>query len=175
MDQIEVDTGIFESGEEDESIIDYTVQTITSLNTLYQRDIDPYEVVGISVYRELSRRRLIQRIQNTIQLEQTLNIVSDYFTRRTLEIINDFSIEENLRRELHQMIYRIDDVAPIEYPGTKTVEEPCQCSICFEDVEENSEIYNIPCKHVFHKDCLSKWIERRKHSCPLCRRCIIEK
>lgn len=169
-----MESGVFyETSDEDENMIDYTVQTITSLNTLYQRQIDPYELVGISVYRELSRRTMINRIRQTIRLEQTLNMVSDYFTRRTLEIINDFSIEENLRRELHEMLFQMDEtVSPIQYPQDAILEEEADCSICFEKIEAGEKIYNIPCKHIFHKECMTKWIDRRKKSCPMCRRCI---
>lgn len=171
-----METGVFyETTEEDENIIDYTVQTISSLNTLYQRQIDPYELVGISVYRELSRRTMINRIRQTIRLEQTLNMVSDYFTRRTLEIINDFSIEENLRRELHEMLFQMDEtVSPIQYPNDTVLEKETDCSICFEKIEAGEKIYNIPCKHIFHKECMTKWIQRRKKTCPMCRRCIHE-
>jgi hypothetical protein len=168
-----METGIFYETDEDENLIEYTVQTITSLNTLYQRQIDPYELVGISVYRELSRRRMINQIRQTIRLEQTLNMVSDYFTRRTLEIIGDFSIEENLRRELHDMLFQMDEaVCPIQYPNDTVLGEDTECSICFEQIEAGENIYDIPCNHIFHKECMTKWIDRRKKSCPLCRRCI---
>lgn len=42
------------------------------------------------------------------------------------------------------------------------------CAICTMKIEENSLIYDIPCKHVFHDGCLGRWLQVR-NSCPTCR------
>lgn len=43
----------------------------------------------------------------------------------------------------------------------------CRCSICFESCHQK-EIYNLTCHHLFHEECMLKWIEI-KYECPLCR------
>ncbi|XP_059665118.1 E3 ubiquitin-protein ligase RING1-like [Cornus florida] len=45
---------------------------------------------------------------------------------------------------------------------------PRSCSICTNDFEFFSEVNQLPCKHVFHPDCLVPLL-RRSNSCPLCR------
>ena len=42
------------------------------------------------------------------------------------------------------------------------------CSVCKDDFELDQQIVNLPCKHVFHEDCLSPWLTER-NSCPTCR------
>jgi hypothetical protein len=43
-----------------------------------------------------------------------------------------------------------------------------ECSICCETYEVGQEIYKLSCRHVYHKECLSRWVNTRA-SCPLCR------
>nr|CAD2184435.1 unnamed protein product [Meloidogyne enterolobii] len=42
------------------------------------------------------------------------------------------------------------------------------CSICTKALTSNNT-YNIPCDHVFHKECITKWISLEE-SCPICRK-----
>jgi len=42
------------------------------------------------------------------------------------------------------------------------------CSVCKEDFEISQELINLPCKHVFHEECLTPWLKER-NSCPTCR------
>ncbi len=43
-----------------------------------------------------------------------------------------------------------------------------ECSICFESIENNSEIKTLPCAHIYHDYCINKWLEQ-KSNCPICR------
>ena len=45
------------------------------------------------------------------------------------------------------------------------------CSICLDELysdENQDEIIQIRCNHMFHKKCLDEWI-RQKKTCPLCK------
>ena len=46
-------------------------------------------------------------------------------------------------------------------------EEQSSCVICFVEFEDGDIIGDIPCQHLFHKDCLKTWL-RRSNRCPLC-------
>jgi hypothetical protein len=41
------------------------------------------------------------------------------------------------------------------------------CTICLNTFHEGDRVGDIKCKHIFHKECLKKWIQRKNH-CPLC-------
>ncbi|KAL6577822.1 hypothetical protein OROMI_010150 [Orobanche minor] len=42
------------------------------------------------------------------------------------------------------------------------------CSVCLEDICRGCEGLFMPCLHVFHGDCIKKWL-RTSHYCPVCR------
>lgn len=45
-----------------------------------------------------------------------------------------------------------------------------QCAVCLEDLQEETKLtIMMPCSHIFHRSCISRWFEEQK-SCPMCRR-----
>ena len=50
------------------------------------------------------------------------------------------------------------------------------CSICF--TEYNSDnVVKLPCDHLFHKECIEKWLkteDKENNSCPLCRDVVLK-
>ncbi|KAL4633674.1 hypothetical protein ACB092_04G139600 [Castanea dentata] len=49
--------------------------------------------------------------------------------------------------------------------GLKSVQE---CVICMEEFHNGSEVTRMPCSHIYHGDCIVRWLET-SHICPLCR------
>ncbi|KAF0911635.1 hypothetical protein E2562_011643 [Oryza meyeriana var. granulata] len=43
-----------------------------------------------------------------------------------------------------------------------------QCSVCMDDFHLGAAAKQLPCKHVFHKDCILPWLDLHS-SCPVCR------
>ena len=43
-----------------------------------------------------------------------------------------------------------------------------ECPICRDDYVENTIVAKLPCRHVYHYDCLHRWLTK-SHTCPLCR------
>lgn len=44
------------------------------------------------------------------------------------------------------------------------------CSICLVELDNDDAVSQIQkCKHVFHMNCIEKWMERGRFTCPLCR------
>lgn len=42
-----------------------------------------------------------------------------------------------------------------------------ECIICLEDMKFNEDLILVKCSHIYHKECLEKWMNR-KSVCPLC-------
>ena len=44
----------------------------------------------------------------------------------------------------------------------------CNCSVCLQDLEDGDEIRTLPCMHMFHKECIDRWLTGNG-ICPVCR------
>jgi len=42
------------------------------------------------------------------------------------------------------------------------------CAICHDDFGESQRISQLPCEHMYHKDCVTKWLKMHD-ICPMCR------
>ncbi|PON66848.1 43kDa postsynaptic protein [Parasponia andersonii] len=58
---------------------------------------------------------------------------------------------------------------------TTSEQQQQQCSVCMEKLwfedqycEDDRKVVQMPCSHVYHKDCVVQWLET-SHLCPLCR------
>ncbi|KAG5361847.1 putative RING finger membrane protein [Yarrowia sp. C11] len=50
------------------------------------------------------------------------------------------------------------------------------CPICLDDYEENeTTVLELPCRHIFHPDCIRPFLETRSCLCPLCKQSILPK
>ncbi|GMJ02874.1 hypothetical protein HRI_003956600 [Hibiscus trionum] len=48
-------------------------------------------------------------------------------------------------------------------------EEVVECAICLCKIDEDDEIPELRCDHLFHKVCLDRWAGYRRFTCPICR------
>jgi hypothetical protein len=46
------------------------------------------------------------------------------------------------------------------------------CTICYDDLSSETSMTTF-CGHDFHNDCINRWIDQDKSTCPLCRASII--
>ncbi|XP_055803451.1 E3 ubiquitin-protein ligase MBR1-like [Solanum dulcamara] len=54
---------------------------------------------------------------------------------------------------------------------TEIDEKNSQCMVCLEELakkEADHEILSMPCSHMFHEECITKWLQT-SHYCPICR------
>lgn len=57
---------------------------------------------------------------------------------------------------------------PIKKMKKEDVKEENDCAVCKDKFIEGDNIIEIPCKHIFHPDCIKPWLEEHC-SCPVCR------
>ena len=46
-----------------------------------------------------------------------------------------------------------------------------ECSICLDKFKKNNIVNRLPCRHIFHQNCLRDWL-KDNDTCPLCRNII---
>ena len=44
-----------------------------------------------------------------------------------------------------------------------------ECAICLENMPAGTNVRILPCRHVFHHECIDGWMREEKFSCPLCK------
>lgn len=42
-----------------------------------------------------------------------------------------------------------------------------RCAVCMCDYEEGENVLVLPCKHMFHKDCIEQWLTKSSKNCPI--------
>ncbi|KAG6386888.1 hypothetical protein SASPL_152065 [Salvia splendens] len=53
-------------------------------------------------------------------------------------------------------------------------DEEEMCSICLVEFEEEDSVTKLPkCGHLFHGECIEKWLDKCRFSCPLCRSSLL--
>ena len=44
------------------------------------------------------------------------------------------------------------------------------CPICFTSFTKDDNIRNLVCNHIFHKECIDKWLVDFENTCPVCKK-----
>lgn len=55
----------------------------------------------------------------------------------------------------------------------KCDEEVC-CSVCLDRIATHDEVRELSnCEHLFHRECLDRWLDEGQFSCPFCRSMLL--
>ena len=162
--------------DEDDDQTIMAVQTLESLRLNYQQTLSPYEIVGITVYRELQRRRILNALENAIATDLLIDLLRENVVSQSRSFMEHYDSEFDA--ELHENLFSLmfgesveDKNFTVIEPPKKKAQNESECSICLNSIKKGEEIYDIACKHTFHTSCLYTWMEHRNHdpTCPLCR------
>ena len=50
--------------------------------------------------------------------------------------------------------------------------ENATCAVCLTQVEDGENVKRLGCKHVYHPECIDRWLERSR-LCPVCKRDVL--
>jgi hypothetical protein len=45
-----------------------------------------------------------------------------------------------------------------------------ECIICLEDFNDEDIVKELPCIHVYHINCINKWLSQNSNKCPVCKK-----
>ncbi|VVB15791.1 unnamed protein product [Arabis nemorensis] len=94
-------------------------------------------------------------------------------------LVSDEIIAQAKGRDLSQrtlymiIVVKLTQKEYLVVPAPSTDQETC--AICLETMSESktSPISQLPnCGHLFHEQCLNKWLGQQQNSCPLCRQAV---
>ena len=137
-------------------------------------------------------------VRNGIRLNHNV-IRQAYNIRRRIEMLND-TVRVNNSYEndniLPQLMGLILDpslgfgILPNEFEDVKVVlserefnklnvdiiqdEIDNECNICIENFKKDNQVIKLDCNHMFHKECIKKWLCEEKVNCPVCRKDVRE-
>ncbi|TGZ78538.1 hypothetical protein EX30DRAFT_359766 [Ascodesmis nigricans] len=66
----------------------------------------------------------------------------------------------------------IDKLPRVKVTEAQAV-EGIDCAVCKDELNVGEEVCQLPCKHVYHFDCVKTWLEAH-NTCPICRSPITE-
>ncbi|KAL5737626.1 hypothetical protein ACOSP7_030387 [Xanthoceras sorbifolium] len=119
-------------------------------------------VVNGKVFMEWVSPALLKAYQWQIStLETTYREISDVYDVNGVKGLSKKTI-------LKLPVYTMDSEKLIQQ-----CHEIC-CSICLQEFHDGDSVRRLPnCGHIFHLDCIDKWLTRNG-SCPVCRKCVSE-
>lgn len=59
----------------------------------------------------------------------------------------------------------------LEQLSEKVLEEKIEgmCMICFDEFDIDQTVLELPCDHLYHKDCIVPYLKEHSNKCPICR------
>lgn len=70
-------------------------------------------------------------------------------------------------QKAHPASKKMVDSLPLHIISPESIPQQ-QCTVCLDEWEAGQEALEMPCGHLYHKDCLLPWLERA-NTCPSCR------
>ena len=162
----------------DENHFNRIIQILLEADQTYE---DIYYSLGVYL---LSQTEEVEEKMNTVRtILYNLQRADEAVAQRVLNIMNvlippaaqaDAVGDAVSQQELQQMqdfkrIVPDEELAKLQVVSFSELQtDEKSCSICLDEFLAESQLYTIPCKHLFHKACLEDWVAEN-YKCPVCR------
>ncbi len=107
---------------------------------------------------------------------KNLKLLSYYEQKDKIEELNDI-INKKYGNVIIKSFIKLTEHDLSEHKCENDDCKDCECCICY--AKDNNKFIITKCKHIFHIDCLEKWIntdvlQNQEFSCPMCRADLFE-
>ncbi|KAK1374842.1 E3 ubiquitin-protein ligase RHA1B [Heracleum sosnowskyi] len=105
-------------------------------------------------------RKFISILLRALGLSDFLEPEVSWSTRPDSSTVDEYScVSAALMREFLPVVKFSDIIDP-----------PDSCAVCLYEFDCNDEIRRLTnCRHVFHRNCVDRWMDHDQKTCPLCR------
>lgn len=125
-----------------------------------------YNEIPLNFYELLNN--INYDLSNVIIYDFSLNLINIediYNLHEELETLSNYNgLSKNLINKLENKIFNKDEALKNNFNT--------ECAISLKEFEENDNIILLPCKHIFLKESIEKWLYK-SNICPICRKEII--
>ena len=104
---------------------------------------------------------------NNINIENDYEINNDDEDEEIENNEEDEDESELFMKKREQFILELDEFQFKHLKKYSALKEE-KCPICLQKYKGIDIIKEFPCKHIFHKNCIFKWL-RKSNVCPLCK------
>jgi hypothetical protein len=82
------------------------------------------------------------------------------------------SVDAETGAKLSPLVRRSSAPTPVATPST-ALNQPT-CPICLDDFEDGeTQVRELPCRHIFHPDCIDTFLLRNSSLCPMCKQSVL--
>lgn len=117
------------------------------------------------------------------QQQQNTSWVQQLIHQQHSRVINDLSLNRDDQADVYnsnsqQPQQQLHDRGQMEQHHAQPHDERFKqegeeaCIICLSDYVQGELLKQLPCKHIYHAECVDKWL-RRNGTCPLCKVSIV--
>jgi len=84
-----------------------------------------------------------------------------------------FTLEKSVVKSFPTRVYSKQDKISAIFEGPESSKlangSPENCSICLEEYSDREILRELPCSHLYHMECVDKWLTTKSSNCPLCK------
>lgn len=110
---------------------------------------------------------------NTNQTSSLVNLFQSIFNQQPYTTEEDVRITVN-DEQLNQLKYKKYEYITDAFCSDNNIVKATECTVCLETFKDDDTVIITKCKHLYHKDCINKWLIDYSVKCPICKNNIIE-
>jgi len=81
-----------------------------------------------------------------------------------------FTLEKSVLKTFPTKVYNKQlDGSAVTSDSSKSATISEICSICLEELVDGETLRELPCSHLYHMECVDKWLTTKSSHCPLCK------
>lgn len=161
----------------DDIIVPYLLRFNYTTTIYYRKMIYKLYNYGFNNLSELYYNIGLYILINSYEyIENHMNIVREEIIFQHILIYNTIDII-NTTREFEDVKLIIpekdlNNIPLIKYLETDKTE--IKCTICQFEFNDNDVVRKVKCNHLYHKECIDKWLSEESYKCPNCKSQVAE-